>query len=168
MRALVVVALSVALAGFGAGCGEDTPAARSASQARPMDEPRAQGVIARTFQAEGVDPEPGRTFAVSAIKPHKLIVAAAGHKYGVIWLTRDDVRELAAFLPKHENDDGALVVLDGAGPDSGAHALALYETDYMTDDLAGESHSATEIAAERRLERDVRDFLLKAKNEQWP
>ena len=145
-----------------------------------MDEPRAQGVIAHTFQAEGVDPEAGRTFSVSAsesappasggsaTKPHKLIVAAAGRKFGVIWLTRDDARELAVFLPKHENDDGALVVLDGAGPDTGAHALALWETDYVTDDLAGESHSATEIAAERRLERDVRDFLLKAKTEQWP
>jgi hypothetical protein len=164
MRCILSFACALAVS----SCGDDTPPSRPPTQAKPMDEPRAQGVIARTFQAEGVDPEAGRAFAVSATKPHKLVVAAAGHKFGVLWLTRDDVRELAPFLPKHENDEGSLVVLDGAGPDSGAHALALYETDHMTDDLAGASHSETEIAAERRLERDVRDFLLKAKNEQWP
>ncbi len=133
-----------------------------------MDEPRAQEVIARTFQAAGVDPEPGRTIALLASHPVKLEVAASGHKYGVVWLTRDLARDLAALLPKHDNDEGSLVVLDGLGADSGAHALVLWETDYMTDDLEGTSHSSTEIAAELKLERDVRDFLLKAKNDQWP
>lgn len=133
-----------------------------------MDEPRAQSVIARTFQAEGVEPEAGRTLALSAKDAPKLEVAAKGHKYGVIWLTRDLQTQIASFLPKHENDEGSLVVLDGVGVDSGGHALVLWERDYVTDDLAGVAHSETEIAAERKLERDVRDFLLKAKTEQWP
>jgi hypothetical protein len=133
-----------------------------------MDEPRAQEVIARTFQAEGVDAEPGRTVTLIAAHPVKLEVAATGHKYGVIWLTRDLAHDLAALLPKHDNDEGSLVVLDGVGHDAGSHALALWETDYMTDDLEGVSHSSTEITAERKLERDVRDFLVKAKSEQWP
>ena len=151
-----------------AACADDTPSSRSPSQARPMDEPRAQGVMARTFQAEGVEPEAGRTFSLSAKDAPKLEVAAQGHKYGVIWLTRDLQTQLAGFLPKHVDDEGALVVLDGASVDSGGHALVLWEGDYMTDDLSGASHSSTEIAAERKLERDVRDFLLKAKTEQWP
>ena len=133
-----------------------------------MDEPRAQGVIARTFQAEGLEPEAGRTFALSARDAPKLEVAAGGHKYGVIWLTRDLEGQLRGFLPKHENDEGSLVVLDGMGADAGGHALVLWESDYVTDDLSGVSHASTEIAAERKLERDVRDFLLKAKSEQWP
>jgi hypothetical protein len=133
-----------------------------------MDEPRAQGVIARTFQAEGVEPEAGRTLALSGKDAPKLEVAAQGHKYGVIWLTRDLEAQIHGFLPKHENDEGSLVVLDGAGVDSGGHALVLWEGDYVTDDLSGVAHSETEIAAERKLERDVRDFLLKAKTEQWP
>ena len=151
-----------------AACADDTPSSRTPNPSRPMDEPRAQGVIARTFQAEGVDPEAGRTFALSAKDTPKLEVAAQGHKYGVIWLTHDLQTQIAGFLPKHENDEGSLVVLDGAGADSGGHALVLWESDYMTDDLSGASHSSTEIAAERKLERDVRDFLLKAKTEQWP
>ena len=149
-------------------CADDTPSSRTPTQSRPMDEPRAQGVIARTFQAEGVEPEAGRTFALSTKDTPKLEVGAQGHKYGVIWLTHDLEAQIKGFLPKHENDDGSLVVLDGASVDSGGHALVLWESDYMTDDLSGASHSATEIAAERKLERDVRDFLLKAKTEQWP
>jgi hypothetical protein len=133
-----------------------------------MDEPRAQDVIAKTFQSEGVDAEPNRTITLVASHPIKLEVAATGHKFGVVWLTRDLARELAALLPKHDGDEGALVVLDGVGADSGAHALALWETDYMTDDLAGAAHASTEIAAELKLTRDVRDFLVKAKAEQWP
>jgi hypothetical protein len=149
-----------------AACDDSVP--RHANAARPMDEPRAQDVIARTFQSEGVDAEPGRTITLVASHPTKLEVAATGHKYGVVWLTRDVAQDLAAFLPKHEGSEGALVVLDGVGHDAGAHALALWETDYMTDDLEGVSHSSTEIAAELKLTRDVRDFLLKAKNDQWP
>jgi hypothetical protein len=146
----------------------DEPAPRTATQARPVDEPRAQEVIARTFQNQGVDPEGERTITLTANKPVKLEVAARDHKYGVIWLTRDLAHDLGALLPKHDNDEGALVVLDGVGRDEGAHALALWETDYMTDDLSGAAHSSTEIAAEGKIERDVRDFLVKAKNEKWP
>jgi hypothetical protein len=132
-----------------------------------MDEARAQRVIAATFQGEGVEPEAGRTIAVSS-NPVKLEVAATGHKFGVIWLTRDVQRELRALLPRHDNDEGSLVVLDGIGKDTGAHALALWESDYMTEDVAGEARSETEIAAEKKLERDVRDFLVKAKSAGWP
>jgi hypothetical protein len=149
-------------------CADDTPSSRSPNQARPMDEARAQNIIGHTFQAEGVDPEGGRTFALSPKDAPKLEVGAQGHKFGVIWLTHDLQTQIATFLPKHDNDEGSLVVLDGAGADSGGHALVLWEGDYMTDDLSGVSHSSTEIAAEKKLERDVRDFLLKAKNEQWP
>ncbi len=133
-----------------------------------MDEPRAQEVIAKTFKDAGIDPEDGRTVALVASHPVKLEVAAAGHKFGVIWLTRDVMRDLAALLPKHDNDEGSLVILEGVGVSTGVHALALWETDYMTDDLSGAAHSSTEIAAERRLERDVRDFLVKAQSEKWP
>ncbi|HEY1956224.1 MAG TPA: hypothetical protein VGH28_11430 [Polyangiaceae bacterium] len=149
-------------------CADDAPA-RQPVQARPMDEPRAQQVIAQTFRGEGIEPEGGRTFALSVKDQAPLAVAAAGHKWGVLWLTRDRMRDLAAYLPKHGgSDDAPLVLLNGAGADADVHALALWETDYMTDDLAGEAHSSTEIAAEAKLERDVRDFVVKAKNEGWP
>ena len=160
---------AAALAFLLLACADDAPARSPAQAARPMDEPRAQQVIAQTLRGEGFEPEGGRSFALGAKDQAPLAVAAAGHKWGVIWLTRERAQTLAAYLPKHAGgDDAALVVLDGAGADDGGHALALWDTDYMTDDLAGAAHSSTEIAAEAKLERDVRDFALKAKNESWP
>ena len=171
--AVAFVAMRAAVSFFVAwcalvACGGDTPPARQPSQLKAMDEPRAQQVIAQTFQAQGVDPEAGRTFSIVASGSTPFVVAATGHKYGVVWITPDRARDLAAVLPKHENDEGPLVVLNGMGADADVHALALWDRDYMTDDLAGASHSSTEIAAEAKLQRDVRDFLDKAKNEQWP
>ena len=145
---------------------DDQPA-QHATQSRPMDEPRAQEVIAKTFQNEGIEPEAGRSVTLTS-QSVKLEVGATGHKYGVVWLTREIAPKLASLLPKHDNDEGPLVVLDGIGKDAGAHVLVLWETDYVTDDLAGEAHASTEIAAEAKLERDVRDFLVKAKSDQWP
>ncbi len=157
MRAFVFVAI--------VGCADETP--RHATQARPIDEPRAQQVIAQTSQSENIDPEGGRTVSLGGGKPVKLEVAATGHKFGVVWVTREVQTQLSAILPAHTADQASLVLLEGAGADHGVHVVALYETDYMTDDLEGEAHSSTEIAAERRLERDVKDFLLKAKTEGW-
>jgi hypothetical protein len=57
------------------------------------------------------------------------------------------------------------VVVDA---DSGDRIVLLYERDYMTDDLEGEAHSTTTIAAEAKIQRDARDFLLKAVRDKWP
>jgi hypothetical protein len=54
------------------------------------------------------------------------------------------------------------------GDEDGVHVLVLFERDYMQDDLMGESHENTNIAAELKLERDVKDFLRKATEDQWP
>jgi len=54
------------------------------------------------------------------------------------------------------------------GNDAGWHALLLYDRAYLSDDLEGEAHSATNIAAEKKIERDARDFVVKAKHENWP
>ena len=45
--------------------------------------------------------------------------------------------------------------------------LALFARDYKEDDLEGEAHTQTSIAATRELERDVRDFLRRAEMEGW-
>ena len=134
----------------------------------PMDEARAQHVIAEVFENEGVKPEAGRAMALAPGAPIKLEVAATGHLYGVVWLTPAIKQQLGTLVPKHDNDEGSLVVLDGAGTDKGGHALLLWGTDYMTDDLDGTAHTETEIAAEKRLQRDVRDFVYKAKTDAWP
>ncbi len=135
---------------------------------RPVDELRAQDVIARTFQEEGVNPELNRPVKLSADQTVKLEAAAAGHKFGVAYLTREEAKDLGALLPRHDRKSDALVVVPGIGDDADAHVLVLWNTDYMQDDLSGEAHSETSIAAERKIARDVRDFLVEAQHEGWP
>jgi hypothetical protein len=97
-----------------------------------------------------------------------LDVAAAGHKFGIAYLTREEAIDLGDAVPKFDPESDALVVVDGVGNDAGWHALLLYDRAYLSDDLEGEAHSATNIAAEKKIERDARDFVVKAKHENWP
>jgi hypothetical protein len=41
--------------------------------------------------------------------------------------------------------------------------LILFQDNYVFDDLAGESHELTVITTERKLTRDVRDFITGAR-----
>jgi len=130
----------------------------------PVDERRAFELIGRVFKEAGLTIERGREETVNA-KSLTVDQAASGHKYGVAYLTHEDQASLGDAIPKHDADADALVVVD---TDSGDRILLLYERDYMTDDLEGEAHSTTTIAAEAKIQRDARDFLLKAVRDKWP
>ena len=68
-------------------------------------------------------------------------------------------------MPRRPEGSDALLVVRG---EQGTRILLLFESDYVEDDLEGEGHTATTIAAEREIERDARDFLYKAAREAWP
>jgi hypothetical protein len=91
-------------------------------------------------------------------------VAAAGHKYGVAYLAHDALARAFDTIPKRDADSDALVVVDAS---QGDRVLVLDQRDYMTDDLEGETHSVTTIAAENKIQRDARDFVVKAVRDQW-
>lgn len=122
--------------------------------------------MAQTFARAKVDPETNRDVKIFNGKTIHLEVAAAGHKYGVAYLTREEQAALADVLPKKAPDSDALIIVPG--DEEGVHVLVLFERDYMQDDLMGEAHENTNIAAELKLERDVKDFLRKATEDQWP
>ena len=111
---------------------------------------------------------PPQTIKVADGKPLRVDVVASGHKYGVAYLTRDDEAALGQAVPKFDPDSDALIIVDGSGTDEGWHVVVLYDRAYLSDDLEGESHGATSIAAEGKIARDARDFLVKAQHEGWP
>jgi hypothetical protein len=159
--------LAFAFAALGAlclavACGGEPP--RRPNIMHPVDERRAFELIGRVFKEAGLTIERGREETVNA-KSLTVDQAASGHKYGVAYLTHEDQASLGDAIPKHDADADALVVVD---TDSGDRILLLYERDYMTDDLEGEAHSTTTIAAEAKIQRDARDFLLKAVRDKWP
>jgi hypothetical protein len=129
----------------------------------PVDERRAVEIIGRVFSDAGLDPEPARSVTYQG-KPLRVDVAAAGKKFGIAYLSRQDQIDLGDVLPKHDSDSDALVVVAAS---DGNRVLLLYERDYLTDDLEGEAHSATTIAAEKKIERDAKDLVVKADSEKW-
>jgi hypothetical protein len=146
-----------------AACAGDPPQAPHAL--RPIPEERARELIARTFREVGVTPERDRLVGVGRdAKQVRLEVAAAGRKFGIAYLTAADWEKAGEALPAR-GSNGSLVVANGQG---GTRILCLFADDYTEDDLTGDVHTSTTIAADRRLERDVRDFLHRAEEQSWP
>jgi hypothetical protein len=46
--------------------------------------------------------------------------------------------------------------------------LVLHDTNYATDEQAGNDRDVSSVIVEQRLQRDVRDFLAEAKRHSWP
>jgi hypothetical protein len=145
-----------------AGCGHDAPPAKH--PLRPLSEQRASNIISGVFRDAGLKPEADRYLKVAHHEQRlRLEVAAAGRRFGVAYLTEDDVRLFGDVLPPHPTDDALAV-----GSVDGHRVLVLFAGDYTEDDLAGDEHSATTIAADRRVARDVRDFVQRAQEQKWP
>jgi hypothetical protein len=136
---------------------------------RPIDERRAIPLIAQAYQDTGVTPSEGRDLRMSSGKLIHVDVGTAGRKYGVAYLTSSDLTGLdpKTDLPPH-TPGGDLPVVQGAGEESAAVILLLFAQDYEYDDLAGDQHESTTITAEKKLARDVRDFLVQARARNLP
>jgi hypothetical protein len=137
------------------------PEAKHPNPTHPIAEGRAIAIIARAFQDNGTPAAEGRDIRLANGTSIHMDVAAAGQTFGVAYLTRLDLSlvDPKADLPAHPSGTDFWIT-QGAGPDAAMVVLLLDETDYQYDDLVGTQHEATSIAAENRLLRDVRDFLV--------
>jgi hypothetical protein len=144
------------------GCAADPP--RAPHTLSPIPEQRARELIGRTFREAGVATEVDRFVRVGRDDKHvRLEIAAAGRKFGVAYLTPNDWERAGDALPPRSSSN-ALVVATGEG---GTKILCLFASDYSDDDQTGDERTSTTIAADRRLERDVRDFLHRAEAQAW-
>jgi hypothetical protein len=161
--ALLLQAFALQLGAWAAGCAGEPP--RPPHALTPIPEPRARELIGRTFQAAGVPTEVDRVVYVGKDRKRvRLEIAAAGRKFGVAYLTAADWAEAGDALPPRATND-ALVIAVGEG---GTRILCLFASDYGDDDQTGDERTATTVAADRRLQRDVRDFLHHAEEHSWP
>lgn len=153
--------------GFVAACGGGP--AKSANPTRALDERRAVQVIAQAFHDERDAPVPGRAIQIAEGKSLEVDVMSDGHKYGVAYVTPNERAAMGSALPAKAADMGdALQLVHGIGADAETRVLILQDTDYRYDDQVGTAHEETTITAERKLARDVRDFLVRAHSERWP
>ncbi len=137
---------------------------------RPIDERRAIPIIAQAYADSGESAAEGRDIKLATGKMLHVDVGTIGHKYGVAYLTTGDISALDAKtdLPPHVAGSSDLPIVTGGGSDADTIVLVLFADDYQYDDLAGEQHEATTITAEKKLTRDVRDFLVQARSKNLP
>ncbi len=160
------VVASVALAGLLVGaCGGRQ--AKPKGPAQPLEERRALQVIADAIRDEGLQPTAGRTIPVGASRALQMDVGVASHRFGVAYTGQQERTALGAALAPREFE-GQLQLVSGIGEESGTRVLVLHYADYMLDDHLGTDYEASTITAERKLARDVRDFVVEAKENGWP
>jgi hypothetical protein len=133
------------------GCGG---AQRGDTELRPLEEHRARGIIEDAIVSNGMKPARPRVVTVSG-KELTLDMAIEGRPYGVAYITRDEQQTLADVLPARDPESDQLRLVKGH---DGAVVLVVWEVDYRFDQ--GSDHSATVVTAERKLKRDVSDFLI--------
>jgi hypothetical protein len=148
-------------------CGSPPPHAPNPT--RPLDERRAVEIILTAFREENDRGLTGRSIALASGKELQVDVSAAGKKYGVAYVTANERRALGLSVPVVQPGmEDALHLVRGTRGDSDARILVLQDTDYLYDDQVGEDHEATVLTAEGKLDRDVRDFIVRARAEKWP
>lgn len=148
-------------------CGSPPP--RAPNPTRPLDERRAVEIILSAFRAEHDRGVTGRTIQLPSGKPLEVDVSGAGKKYGVAYVTANERHVLGNDVPMPEPGmEDALHLVHGTGQDADAKILVLHDTNYLYDDQIGEEHEQTVLTAEAKLERDVRDFIVRAHAEKWP
>lgn len=96
-----------------------------------------------------------------------LDVASKQRRFGIAYISWQDADQLGDELPRR-HDPNAILVVRGSGEDDDVRAALLFAADYMQDDLSGEEHTSTAIAAEQKLELATRDVLRRAEHESWP
>jgi hypothetical protein len=152
-----------------AGFACSSPPPRTANPTKPLDERRAVHVIIEAFRDERDRPVGGRTIEIQPGKFLEMDVGSAGRKYGVAYVTAAERQSLGDALPRPlPGMEDALQLVRGIGDEADAKILILHDTNYMYDDHLGTSHEATILTAERKLARDVRDFIVRAQAERWP
>jgi hypothetical protein len=148
-------------------CSAPTP--RTVTPTRALDEARAVELIARAFADHRAQPVRGGKLDLGSGKVLQIDVGASGRRFGVAYVTPQERIDLGSALPPRDPAMGdALQLVSGLGEDAQARVLLLYDSDYSYDDAAGEHRESSAVIAERKLERDVSDFLVRAQAEQWP
>jgi hypothetical protein len=163
LRALLSV---IALCAPALSCGGDPPKAPTVM--RPIDEPHAVSIMAQVFREFDMEPVRNRVIHFGENNTElNLDIAVKDKQFGIAYITWQDADKLGDALPKRRDPD-MLIVLRGTGDDADAHVVLLFAADYMWDDLSGEAHTTTSIAAESKLKLATRDVLRKAQHENWP
>lgn len=150
-RRLLLAATLCAGSAAVVGCG---PAQNRAVSLKPLEERRARAIIERAIVDNGERPVRPRVVDVSG-KQLTEDMAIDGGTYGVAYVTREEESALVGAIPARDPEATDLQLVRGSG---GEVVLVVWEQNYRFDESS--EHTATAVTAERKLGRDVSDFVL--------
>jgi len=128
---------------------------RPTTALKPLEERRARGIIEQAVLDNSYRPTEGRSVKLRDGSELTEDMAIDGEVYGIAYLTEREVQLLGKSVPTRNPESQQLRLVRGTG---GAIVLVLWEDDYRYD--AGDEHTVTIVTAEKKLSRDVADFLL--------
>jgi hypothetical protein len=120
---------------------------------KPLEERRAHAIIERVVNDNGGHARPGRDLNLGGWTLHEDAVVGDG-PYGVAYVTAEEVRDSKGQIPPYEPERQELRLVRPGD----AIVLILYAEAYRYD--VGEEHSATIVTAEKKMERDISDFII--------
>ncbi len=136
----------------GAGCA---PAQGPEAVLKPLEERRARAIIEEAIKKSGMEPTAPRVIKLKRNGAELSEDMRIGEgPYSVAYLTRDEEKKLAGSIAPRDPDDDQLRLEPGA---NGEIVLILWAQNYRFDESV--NHTATAITAERKLRRDVTDFI---------
>jgi hypothetical protein len=139
---------------FGAAaCGGSQ--SQGGSVIRPLEERRARALIEEALLAGGVTPARPRSVELPSGSDLIEDMAVESTKYGVAYLTRLEQTALGAAVPAFDPNKLDLTLARGG---DGEVVLLLYEQAFEYD--AGADHTTNIVTIERKLKRDVTDYVL--------
>lgn len=152
LRSPYLAAALLAAALLSAGCGASSSAVRPEMQL--LDERRAVLLIEQAMEQNGVTPGPGKDTTMRDGQVLHVDVTVDGTVYGVAYVTEREAGRLGSSLPPRRRSDELRLIRP-----EGDVVLLLYQDRYEYD--TADTHSATAIAAENELKKDIADFALR-------
>ena len=134
------------------GC---TPAKGPDRVLKPLEERRARAIIEEAIRHGGMTPTSPHIITLKR-KDAQLSedMRIDDGPYAVAYLTYDEEKKLAGIIPDRDPEAEELRLEKGT---EGEIVLIVWAQNYRFD--SGEEHTATAITAERKLRRDVSDFI---------
>jgi hypothetical protein len=143
------------------------PPAKSPNETRPLDEGRARELIANAIATDGATATGPRLVSLPRDKQLLVDIGVSGKRHAIAFITGTERGELGSSVPAHDVGSTALQLVRDT-KDRDTRILILHDLAYMTDEQAGEQRAVSSVVVERRLQRDVLDFLAEARRQSWP
>ena len=121
---------------------------------KPIEERRARAVIEEAITSAGMQPKAPRVLKLNDGSELSEEMGIEGGPYGIAYVTSIEEKKLGSSIPERDPRGDQLRLVQASG---GAVVLLIYQLNYRYD--AGDTHTASIVTAERKLKRDVHDFL---------